>query len=69
MSKQVTKSHVRDAVHMYLVNWGAMLTDYSGAEPLVFDEGEETKEDGICIVMLGVWIWISRSVRRWRRAG
>jgi hypothetical protein len=25
-SKQVTKSHVRDAVHMYLVNWGAMLT-------------------------------------------
>jgi hypothetical protein len=28
MSKQVTKSHVRDAVHMYLVNWGAMLTRY-----------------------------------------
>ena len=26
MSKQVKKSHVRDAVHMYLVNWGAMLT-------------------------------------------
>jgi hypothetical protein len=26
MSKQVTRSHVRDAVHMYLVNWGAMLT-------------------------------------------
>jgi hypothetical protein len=26
MSKQVTKSHVRDTVHMYLVNWGAMLT-------------------------------------------
>jgi hypothetical protein len=26
MSKQVTKSHLRDAVHMYLVNWGAMLT-------------------------------------------
>jgi hypothetical protein len=26
MSKQVTKSHARDAVHMYLVNWGAMLT-------------------------------------------
>ena len=27
MSKQVTKSHVRDAVHMYLVNWGATLTE------------------------------------------
>jgi hypothetical protein len=26
MSKQVTKSHVRDAVHMYPVNWGAGLT-------------------------------------------
>jgi hypothetical protein len=26
MSKQMTKRHVRDAVHMYLVNWGAMLT-------------------------------------------
>ena len=26
MSKQVTKSHVKDTVHMYLVNWGAMLT-------------------------------------------
>jgi hypothetical protein len=26
MSKQVMKSHVRDAVHMYLMNWGAMLT-------------------------------------------
>jgi hypothetical protein len=26
MSKQVTQSHVRDAVHMYLVNWSAMLT-------------------------------------------
>jgi hypothetical protein len=26
MSKLVTKSHVRDAVHMYLVKWGAMLT-------------------------------------------
>jgi hypothetical protein len=28
MSKQVTKSHVRVAVHMYLVNWGVMLTEY-----------------------------------------
>ena len=27
MSKHVKKSHVRDAVHMYLVNWGAMLTE------------------------------------------
>jgi hypothetical protein len=27
MSKQVTKSHVRDAVHMYSVNRGAGLTD------------------------------------------
>jgi hypothetical protein len=27
MSKQVTKSHVRDAVHMYSVNWGAGLTE------------------------------------------
>jgi hypothetical protein len=26
MSKQVAKGHVRDAVHMYLVNWGAELT-------------------------------------------
>jgi hypothetical protein len=26
MSKQVTKCHVRDAVHMYPVNWGAGLT-------------------------------------------
>ena len=26
MSKQVTKSHVRDAVHMHNVNWGARLT-------------------------------------------
>jgi hypothetical protein len=26
MSKQVTKTHVRDAVHMYLVNLSAMLT-------------------------------------------
>jgi hypothetical protein len=33
MSKQVTQSHVRDAVHMYLVNWGAMLTLYSSADP------------------------------------
>ena len=28
ISKQVTKSHVKDTVHMYLVNWGAMLTVY-----------------------------------------
>ena len=27
MIKHVTKSHVRDAVHIYLVNWGAMLTE------------------------------------------
>jgi hypothetical protein len=27
MSKQVTKSHVRDTFHMYRVNWGAMLTN------------------------------------------
>jgi hypothetical protein len=26
MSKQVKKSHVRDAVHMYTVNCGARLT-------------------------------------------
>jgi hypothetical protein len=32
MSKQVTKIHVRDAVHVYLVNWGAMLT--SGIIPV-----------------------------------
>jgi hypothetical protein len=32
MSKQVTKSHVRGAVHMYLVNWGAMLTVYIAEE-------------------------------------
>ena len=30
MSKQVTKSHVRDAVHMYDVNCGAGLTTLSG---------------------------------------
>ena len=27
ISKHVTKSHVRDTVHMYLVNWGAILTE------------------------------------------
>jgi hypothetical protein len=33
MSKQVTKGHVRDAVHMYLVNRGAGLTKNTEKDP------------------------------------
>jgi hypothetical protein len=39
MSKQQKESHVRDAVHMYLMNWSAGLTIYT--------QGLEDTEHGI----------------------